>query len=726
MALNNENNNDCCKCTTPEYELILNEQGPQGRQGEKGDAGFTPIISVKDNTPSNYTLNILTQDGQITTPNLKANLPAGGATGQVLTKNSGEQDDCSWQNLPASTIETEGIARLATEADFETTEDTEASDNTIVTPALFNSEFEKQSANFVTKNTQQTITSKKTFMSDVTIRDDLILQNNIVNYNTVDGIKPNIIKHIPTSNNIIIGETQAFTSEYYKNLGIEIQSNNVDNDAGIYTHRDGNRYPLLDSSNVTAGNNITIDKTSTGITINTTGGGEVPKDVALKSADQTFTGHNYFNGQVNFNGTVQFTNQQVNIPKLYSSNKITGANISLDSAGQSYKFPCEKGTMSLSATSGDEAGTSAGLYITGAGIDNKRLLTEGDAYTLPPATADTLGGIKVGENLTITEDGVLNATGTVPTNMVTTDTDQTITGLKTHKTGGPPYAGNIYITDNNSFGKGSRLLITNTSVNIAKNANRNGYYSASYGTECLFLNDNRENSSNDYFGISTSRRGGTYWTIGWGNAPATIFADSLKRQKNFQSPSYDVLDTSNIGNYVNTYANLSVNTLLKIDTTELSTAITTGTTQNLLDLISLTGSASNVVTTANIDASNYNLTGGILKLPYMPTVNNKYTNAYCDYNIDVRITGTIDGSVNTAREFNIELQRASDNSIVETHNITKTNTNDLTGKGVVFSTYTNTSSDPFIANGLKLVLNNTSGQTVTITGVTLLVKGRTY
>lgn len=149
MAFNNDNNNECCKCTTPEYELILNEQGPQGRQGEKGDAGFTPIISVKDNTPSNYTLNILTQDGQITTPNLKANLPAGGATGQVLTKNSGEQDDCSWQNLPASTIETEGIARLATEADFETTEDTEASDNTIVTPALFNSELKAQVGSYI-------------------------------------------------------------------------------------------------------------------------------------------------------------------------------------------------------------------------------------------------------------------------------------------------------------------------------------------------------------------------------------------------------------------------------------------------------------------------------------------------------------------------------------------------------------------------------------------------
>lgn len=149
MALNNNNNNDCCKCTTPEYEVVLNEQGPQGRQGEKGDAGFTPIISVKDNTASNYTLNILTQDGQITTPNLKANLPAGGATGQVLTKNSANQDDCSWQNLPNATEEVEGIARLATENDFITTEDSAVSETSIVTPALFNSELKSQVKTFI-------------------------------------------------------------------------------------------------------------------------------------------------------------------------------------------------------------------------------------------------------------------------------------------------------------------------------------------------------------------------------------------------------------------------------------------------------------------------------------------------------------------------------------------------------------------------------------------------
>lgn len=71
----------------------------------------------------------------------------------------------------------------------------------------------------------------------------------------------------------------------------------------------------------------------------------------------------------------------------------------------------------------------SGLSIT----DGKLVNTNPTAYSLPTASADTLGGIKVGDNLSITEDGTLSATGggSTPTNMVTTDTTQTITGRKT-------------------------------------------------------------------------------------------------------------------------------------------------------------------------------------------------------------------------------------------------------------------------------------------------------
>lgn len=283
MALNNENNNKNCKCTTPEYEIVLNEQGPQGRQGEKGEPGFTPIISVKDNTDSNYTLNILTQDGQITTPNLKANLPAGGATGQVLTKNSGEQDDCSWQNLPNATEEVEGIARLATETDFTATEDSSVSNNSIVTPALFNTEFEKKSTNFVTTDTVQSIKADKSFLGNIVVtylssaQKGSIITSATINDNSIPIIEP-----YDTSGSFKIGAAKEGIDENVQN-GFDINNDWPSRAQGVTYYENGQKGKIIASFNidkyVIAGNNITIDKTSTGITINSTGGGitEIPQ-----------------------------------------------------------------------------------------------------------------------------------------------------------------------------------------------------------------------------------------------------------------------------------------------------------------------------------------------------------------------------------------------------------------------------------------------------------------
>lgn len=302
MTLNNDNNNDCCKCTTPEYELVLNEQGPQGRQGEKGDAGFTPIISVKDNTPSNYTLNILTQDGQITTPNLKANLPTGGATGQVLTKNSGEQDDCSWQNLPGSTIETEGIARLATEADFETTEDTEASDNTIVTPALFNSELEKQSAKFVTTDTQQDIDASKIFWNGLAVYNNLTIGYNapsqngkIVTNARVNDVRIPIVEPYDTNGSFRIGAAKEEAITDIQN-GFDINNNIAEGLQGVTYYEQGQKGKIIADFNIAdyvkAGSNITIDKDGENhLTINSTGGGGGTTDYNSLTNKPQINGH---------------------------------------------------------------------------------------------------------------------------------------------------------------------------------------------------------------------------------------------------------------------------------------------------------------------------------------------------------------------------------------------------------------------------------------------------
>lgn len=284
MALNNDNNNKNCKCTTPEYELILNEQGPQGRQGEKGEAGFTPIISVKDNTDSNYTLNILTQDGQITTPNLKANLPAGGATGQVLTKNSANQDDCSWQNLPNATTEVEGIARLATEEDFEAAEDSSVSNTTIVTPALFNTEFEKKSTNFVTTDTVQSIKADKSFLGNIEVAYNSSEQKgSIVTNVIINDVRIPIVEPYDVIGSFRIGAVKEEASKDVQN-GFDINNDWIRGAQGVTYYEVGQKGKLVASFNidkyVKAGDNVTIDKGSDGsLTINSTGGGitEIPQ-----------------------------------------------------------------------------------------------------------------------------------------------------------------------------------------------------------------------------------------------------------------------------------------------------------------------------------------------------------------------------------------------------------------------------------------------------------------
>jgi hypothetical protein len=47
----------------------------------------------------------------------------------------------------------------------------------------------------------------------------------------------------------------------------------------------------------------------------------------------------------------------------------------------------------------------------------------GGSYSLPPATTSTLGGIKVGSNLTITSDGTLNANPSVSNSFQTIHVD---------------------------------------------------------------------------------------------------------------------------------------------------------------------------------------------------------------------------------------------------------------------------------------------------------------
>lgn len=127
------NENNPCTCTTPEYTIILNQQGPSGRQGATGQNGFSPVIAVGTNTRDTYVLTITTADGVITTPNLKSEpIPSGGINGQVLT-NFGN-DVYGWGTLPNATTESQGVVYLSTDEDFQPDEEGNYDNATACTP----------------------------------------------------------------------------------------------------------------------------------------------------------------------------------------------------------------------------------------------------------------------------------------------------------------------------------------------------------------------------------------------------------------------------------------------------------------------------------------------------------------------------------------------------------------------------------------------------------------
>lgn len=127
------NENNPCTCTTPEYTIILNQQGPSGRQGATGQNGFSPIIDVSTNTRDTYVLTITTADGVITTPNLISEpIPSGGINGQVLT-NFGN-DVYGWGTLPNATTESQGVVYLSTDEEFQPDEEGNVDDSTACTP----------------------------------------------------------------------------------------------------------------------------------------------------------------------------------------------------------------------------------------------------------------------------------------------------------------------------------------------------------------------------------------------------------------------------------------------------------------------------------------------------------------------------------------------------------------------------------------------------------------
>lgn len=377
MPLNNENNNECCKCTTPEYELILNEQGPQGRQGEKGNEGFSPTVTINTNTDQVYSLTITTADGQIVTPNLKASVPGTGTAGQVLTKNSDTPYDMSFQSLPQAQDNQAGVVQLATENDLEPDSEGEVDSTKAVTPNLLSTYVEQEINNaddkYVTLDTEQQITGKKTFSFN-----DGIFANSIKEINQGS----TIITYNQDTSNILIGSTGANTS----NITLRTKQDGQ----LLYQKGTNNSLQIITSEDIATTSKAGIVKPDgTTITIDTDG--------TLHGAEQ---------GTVDYN---ELTNKPT-INNIELEGALTSEELGLAETQEVEELGNKLNTLSSTVTNlqtSKQDKLTAGANITIS--DDNVISATGSSYTLPQATSSVLGGIKVGENLSITEDGILSA-----------------------------------------------------------------------------------------------------------------------------------------------------------------------------------------------------------------------------------------------------------------------------------------------------------------------------
>ena len=112
-----------------DFNFYLNRQGIQGRKGDKGDAGFTPTISVSEQTLNSYKLKITNEYNEFETPNLIGNLGVTDNGGTYLRYDP-TTGTVSTGEIDGATTEVVGGVRKSTDADL-----TNLSADTAVTPA---------------------------------------------------------------------------------------------------------------------------------------------------------------------------------------------------------------------------------------------------------------------------------------------------------------------------------------------------------------------------------------------------------------------------------------------------------------------------------------------------------------------------------------------------------------------------------------------------------------
>lgn len=290
-----------------DFNWFINRQGARGMQGIQGEQGFSPVITVEEDSLRAYILRIQTQNDTFLTTNLRGTVEDLGGTYVRYNRETGQMYAGS---ADSATTEVEGMVRLASTQDI-----AELGRGMAVSPfdvsemigshgtvTDLQDKVETNTQN-IARNTQD-ISTNKTDISSLK-NDVTAIKGNYVTTNTEQTI--NAIKRFSRSiytndirgiqylysvsgatifagddNKVILGDTSHETAIRGNIINANYQNrfnigDNVVNSGGLY---------YLNQGSIVQGDNIIIENTNKGIKISSTatGGGGLDPD-AIKGSD---------------------------------------------------------------------------------------------------------------------------------------------------------------------------------------------------------------------------------------------------------------------------------------------------------------------------------------------------------------------------------------------------------------------------------------------------------
>ena len=396
-----------------DFNFYVNRQGIRGRKGERGEQGFSPIISVKTQTANEYVLTVQNEDGSFDTPNLRGNAIAntGGTyirynqeTGAMYTgyadiasyEQQGEVLFATYEQLENGGEEFLGVTS-ADVYEFVTSKvqdlGFDALAHTLVAGSNITLDVDDENeeitisaagtdlSNYVTLNTEQTITAKK--ISNLSRTGNNIIYNAEFNGGINASLKigsaeassdndndiPLIVANklrIGTTDNNIAPNFVCPSDSHLPSIGIF----DITNTGVVVT--DSTWHPIFSDLNLTFG---------TGLTVTTSGSGTAKKYTVTASSDltnyvtlntaQTITGTKTFQYGLSSYGAIKARNI-----RIWDGGQVERGLLSCNDAGTTKVTLSSKGILEFKSWSN---GASSGY--TSRTVDLADILTTSEITT---------------------------------------------------------------------------------------------------------------------------------------------------------------------------------------------------------------------------------------------------------------------------------------------------------------------------------------------------------